>query len=99
MIRTLQTVFAHVYILSDWEAWYGTRASTYVVAASDQPLDPQRLQTVRGQGGAGSNHVVTRIMPADRMQELLAKADSVLLTDDYAPVDNLLAPLFVERGA
>jgi hypothetical protein len=31
------------------------------------------------------------------MQDWLQHADSVLLTDDYVPADNLLAPLFLER--
>ncbi len=37
-------------------------------------------------------------MPADAMAEWLRAADPVVLTDDYAPADNLLAPIFLERG-
>jgi hypothetical protein len=31
------------------------------------------------------------------VNELLTKHKSVLITDDYAPVDNLIAPIFEER--
>jgi hypothetical protein len=37
-------------------------------------------------------------MPSDAMTEWLRVANPVLLTDDYAPADNLLAPIFLERG-
>jgi hypothetical protein len=37
-------------------------------------------------------------MPKDVMDEWLRTAPSVILTDDFAPADNLVAPLFVERS-
>jgi hypothetical protein len=37
-------------------------------------------------------------MPRDEMQQWLAEARAPVLTDDYAPVDNLIAPIFAERG-
>jgi hypothetical protein len=42
--------------------------------------------------------VVTHIMPADLMRQWLTEANAPILTDDYAPVDNLIAPVFAERG-
>jgi hypothetical protein len=76
--------------------WDSSAPSTYVVAAGNQPLDPERLRQVRGQGPDG--RVVTHSMPSDRMREWLAAAHAAVLTDDYAPVDNLIAPIFAERG-
>ena len=32
------------------------------------------------------------------MDEWLRGANPVVLTDDYAPADNLMAPIFLERG-
>jgi hypothetical protein len=32
------------------------------------------------------------------LDEYLARGRQIVLTDDYAPVDNLVARLFVERG-
>lgn len=96
MVYTLQAVFDHVYVLSESDHWHASWASTYIVAASDAPLDLDRLAQVQGQGTDGRR--ITRVMPPERMEAWLAERDGVLLTDDYAPVDNLLAPLFLERG-
>ena len=37
-------------------------------------------------------------MPGDLMNQWLSDANAPLLSDDYAPVDNLIAPVFAERG-
>jgi len=39
-----------------------------------------------------------RIVPDARVAEWLAAGRSLVLTDDYVPVDNLMAPMFAERG-
>ncbi|MDQ3810722.1 MAG: fused MFS/spermidine synthase, partial [Chloroflexota bacterium] len=94
--RTVMDVWPATQILADSEHWLSTSASTYVVAAGNQPIDPARLAQVHGQGGDG--RVVTRIMPGQMMREWLTEANPPILTDDYAPVDNLIAPVFAERG-
>jgi spermidine synthase len=95
-VRTVQAVFPYVYILADGNPWNSTFPNTYVVAASASPIDFERLKTVPGQGPDG--RTITGVMPQDQMDEWLRTSFSVLLTDDYAPADNLVAPLFVERG-
>jgi spermidine synthase len=97
-VRTLKTVFPYVYVMSSGTPWTSSIsfANTYVVVGAATPLDVERLKQVRGQGSNGS--LVTNVMPADLMDEWLATAPGVLLTDDYAPTDNLVAPLFAERG-
>jgi spermidine synthase len=95
LVRTLQEVFPHVYVLADVAKTMAPRAQTYVVAASATPLDLERLRTIRGQGPDGE--VSVRIMPQEAMADWLRGSDSVLLTDDYAPADNLMAPIFLER--
>jgi hypothetical protein len=57
--------------------------STYVVAASAAPLDPAEIP----------------IFPPERVAEWLAAGRPLVLSDDYAPVDNLMAPMFAERGS
>jgi spermidine synthase len=95
LVRTLREVFPHVYVVADVVRTMAPRAQTYVVAASATPLDPERLRTVRGQGPDGEAAV--RIMPRDAMEDWLRGSDSVVMTDDYAPADNLMAPIFLER--
>jgi spermidine synthase len=97
-VRTMKLVFPHVYIMSSGTPWnsLSSFANTYVVVGTATPLDFDRLRQVRGQGFGGSQ--VTNVMPVEQMEEWLKYAPGVVLTDDYAPADNLLAPLFAERG-
>ena len=93
---TVLRVWPAVQVLSDAEPWQSSAPSTYVVAAGNEAVAPDRLARVRGQGANGA--VVTHIMPGDLMHDWLDEAHAPILTDDYAPVDNLIAPVFAERG-
>jgi spermidine synthase len=95
--RTVQEVFPYVYILNDAPSWSSPSPNTYLVAASATPIDPERIRAIKtGQGPNGSPLV--QIMPKETMDEWLRSTPNIVLTDDYAPADNLVAPLFVERG-
>jgi hypothetical protein len=48
-------------------------------------------------GENGGKGMMSHVMPQDRLQQYLAERPSVVLTDDYVPVDNLTAPIFEER--
>jgi spermidine synthase len=93
---TVLRVWPNVQVLADGDTWSSASPSTYVVAAGDSAVAPERLASVRGQGPNGT--IATRIMPGDLMHRWLDDAHAPVLTDDYAPVDNLIAPLFAERG-
>jgi hypothetical protein len=95
VVRTLREVFPHVYVLADVARTMAPRAQTYVVAASATPVDLDRLRTIRGKGPDGDG--VVGVMPADALEDWLRGANPVVLTDDYAPADNLMAPIFLER--
>ncbi|HZO27145.1 MAG TPA: fused MFS/spermidine synthase [Chloroflexota bacterium] len=95
--RTVQEVFPYVYILNDAPSWNSPFPNTYLVAASATPIDMERIKAIKnGQGPNGGPLV--NVMPKETMDEWLRTAPSVVLTDDYAPADNLVAPLFVERS-
>ena len=96
VVRTLQDVFPHVYVLSDVAGTMAPRAKTYVVAASLTALDLDRLRAIPWQGPEGETRV--GVLPPDALEAWLREADPVVLTDDYAPADNLMAPIFLERG-
>ena len=89
-------ILPHVYVLSDVPGTLVTRPRTYVIAASATALDVERVRRLPWQGPDGETTV--GVMPADAMAEWLRGANPVVLTDDYAPADNLLAPIFLERG-
>jgi spermidine synthase len=97
-VRTMRAVFPNVYIMSAGTPWLATTSfpNTFVVVGTGTPLDQERLKRVRGQSVTGST--ITNVMPSDLLDEWLASAPGVFLTDDYAPADNLVAPLFAERG-
>jgi len=95
-IRTLEEVFGkgNVHLMTLTSDYDRIGISTCVVVASPQKLDMDDfVRKVKGKGGEMTSHV----MPQDRLQEYLKERTSVILTDDYVPVDNLIAPIFEER--
>jgi spermidine synthase len=95
-IRTLEEVFGkgNVHLLTLTSDYDHIGITTCVVVASAQKLDMDDfVREVKKGGGEMSSHV----MPQDRLQEFLKDRYSVVLTDDYVPVDNLIAPVFEER--
>ena len=96
VVRTLREVFPHVYVFSDVNRTMAPRALTYVVAASTTPLDLDRLRSAAGSDSGGAAAV--SVMPGEALDEWLRGANPIVLTDDYAPADNLMAPIFLERG-
>jgi spermidine synthase len=95
-IRTLEEVFGkgNVHLLTLTSDYDHIGISTCVVVASPQKLDMDDfVRKVKRDGGEMTSHV----MPQGRLQEFLKDRYSVVLTDDYVPVDNLIAPIFEER--
>jgi spermidine synthase len=95
-IRTLEEVFGkgNVHLLTLTSDYDKIGISTCVVVASPQRLDMDDfVRTAKKKGGEITSHV----MPQEQLQEYLKERYSVILTDDYVPVDNLIAPIFEER--
>jgi spermidine synthase len=95
-IRTLEEVFGkgNVHLISLSSDYDHIGISTFVVVASPKKLDMDDfVKKVKRDGGEMTSHV----MPQDQLQEFLKDRYSVILTDDYVPVDNLIAPIFEER--
>jgi spermidine synthase len=95
-IRTLEEVFGkgNVHLITLTSDYDHIGVSTFVVVASPQKLDMDDfVKKVKRDGGEMTSHV----MPQDQLQEFLEDRYSVILTDDYVPVDNLIAPIFEER--
>lgn len=95
-LRTLMQTFEYVYLFAPGRAWEGQGPSTYVTVASPSPLDLESFRTFVGP--TVRREKFSAIMDDAMLRDYLARGRQFLLTDDYAPVDNLLAPLFVERG-
>jgi spermidine synthase len=94
--NTLKLHFEHVYLFGLGRAWEGNGASTYVVAASPQPIDVEKFREFTSPRTSANKY--SGILDNAAFAEYLGKGRQIILTDDYAPVDNLVAHLFVERG-
>jgi spermidine synthase len=96
-IRTLEEVFGkgNVHLLTLGEDYDAMGISTHVVLASPGKLDLDNF--VATLQGNGKEEMTAHVMPSDRLQQYLKERPTVVLTDDYVPVDNLIAPIFEER--
>ena len=96
-IRTLEEVFGkgNVHLITLSSDYDHIGISTCVVVASPKRLDMDDfVKTVKGKDG---KEMTAHVMPEDRLQQYLKERYSVILTDDYVPADNLIAPIFEER--
>ncbi|TAK22341.1 MAG: hypothetical protein EPO26_11615 [Chloroflexota bacterium] len=100
-IATLRTQFAHVDLVMDRATWdfvqsmdpdadgSNDRRRTFIVVASDRPLDVARVNEVAGR----SSVVIAR----QSLDAYLDDPRTAVLTDDWAPVDKLVSPIFLSR--
>ena len=98
---TAKLTFPHVYIFgTNREPGSGAR-ETFVVIASKQPLDLEDLGRRAGDPRFYKSHRRTEPVPygpEDEQTVINHRSRGIILTDDYAPVENLLAPVAETRG-
>jgi len=82
---TLSTVFEHVAVLAAPECLAGTVGGNMILIASHQPIDVPAILAHNRSGGDGD-----AIMIVDRGSAFITGAP--ILTDDFAPVDQLYRP-------
>ncbi|MGZ5432937.1 MAG: fused MFS/spermidine synthase [Thermoanaerobaculia bacterium] len=83
-VRTLQAVFGE--------------AKVAVVVETREDLRSDRSTfVVVGARAAVPTFQAAHVLPRAELQHYVRARDSIVLTDDYAPVDNMLAPLFTQR--
>ncbi len=96
-IHTLEEVFGkgNVHLVFHKPDYENAGISTCIIVASKQPLNMADFTAfTRGQKGPGT---MSNVVPPERLQQYLSERPSVVLTDDYVPVDNMIAPIFEER--
>jgi spermidine synthase len=96
-VRTLEEVFGkgNVHLITYSSNTDNLGISTFVIVASPRKLDMEDFTaTIRRQDG---DTTICFVMPADQLQHYLIEHPGFILTDDYVPVDNLIAPIFEER--
>ena len=93
-VHTLQQTFQYVYLVPSNEEWRESVRSTFVIIATDDALQIADLV----QGGTGSDsRLLTNLLSEPQTRAVLDDGRKVLLTDDFAPVDQMLAPVFGGR--
>ena len=86
-VHTVRRAMPYVAVIPSMEGWQTSTRNTFVIVGSRQPLDlsylPAEYQPV----------------PEEELEAYLALEDPLVLTDDYVPVDNLLAPVVSDSAA
>ena len=93
-VHTLREEFAYVEVLQSFPNSEPAKRNVYVLYAADVPLDLDRLRAANGVGPGAES--ATRRAPVAIVGRRLA-ADRVVLTDQYAPVDDLMRPVYGGR--
>ena len=94
-VHTLRQTFQHVYLAPTIDSWRQASRSTFVLIASGTPLDRIALRTI--DAGDGTPLLSQQLLSQDEVDALLVGGRIVMLTDRYAPVDQMLAPVFREE--
>ncbi|MCX7723905.1 MAG: fused MFS/spermidine synthase [Thermodesulfovibrio sp.] len=91
-LKTLREVFGdNVFLLSISPDFEKIGTSTFVVLAGDIDIESLKRFIEKNKDTTAS------IIPKSLFNDFINRKQAVVLTDDYAPVDNLIAPVFEER--
>ncbi len=97
-IRTLQEVFPNVYLAPLRENWREDKRNTFVVLAGEEKIDMEKWsETVQRLNEGGQNksmEAVSFLVPEEETMKFIEERLAIVLTDDYVPTDQLLAPVF-----
>jgi spermidine synthase len=94
-VRTMRETFKYVNLLASTPLWEEDQRAVYVIYGSMKPFDRDALaKAIKGQN-AGDVH--TLAMPDDALNKYLDRRPAPVLTDAYAPVDNLISVAFRKR--
>lgn len=92
--------FPHISVFGTFSNPGSGLRETFVVVASKQPVDLADLGRRPGDPQFSQHGSAFHPSPyaEEAMKELDVRSRGIILTDDYAPVDNLLAPTAASRG-
>ena len=99
-VKTARETFPYIYVFgTDDNPGSGLR-ETFVVVASKTPLDLDTLGGREGDPQFFNNDRLVEPKPysKEHMDQLEVRSRGIVLTDDFAPVENLLAPVAATRG-
>ncbi len=92
VVSTLEETFPYVYVATEQGSPKDQR-NTYVVICAKQKLDlPAMMGKYKGQ-------LDVWYLNSSEIQTVKARSDNFILTDDYAPVENMLAPVVLNSAS
>jgi spermidine synthase len=95
-LRTMKQTFPHVQLLAVSPSWTTGGANVFVVYGANQPLDLNEVhRAAQAQGRAPR----LAAQPPSELEAYIAEGPQIILTDQFAPVDNLISILFNRRNA
>lgn len=98
-MATLRESFPHVAMVWPYGYTETEARQVYVIYASRKPLDVEELRK-KWEQAPGTRPAVgfhTNLVPDTRLEPFLRQEPGIVLTDQYAPVDNLMAEVFRRR--
>lgn len=93
-MKTLSQSFKQVYLFLPG-SWGTGGTSTYVIMATSGDFSPSEFTSLISANVR--EFLPGKLVTLDDIEQALGKNTAVVLTDDYVPVDNMLAPLFTTR--
>ena len=94
--RTLAETFPYVATIPVIENYKDLVRNTWVLVGANKPLDREKYLAAAAL--TPRPDIAAHLWDGARLAEFIAAGRAILITDDYAPVDNLLAPVFEESG-
>lgn len=91
-VHTLQQTFSAVYVIPAVRSWRESPRVTFVVIAGNRALDLHELESI--DAGDGEAMLAEMALSPAAVQAILQDSRPVTLSDRYAPVDQMLAPVF-----
>jgi spermidine synthase len=95
-VRTMRETFQHVEVMAAEPAWERNTRAVFVIYGADRPFDRSVLEAVAARQKAAKPETVA--MPAAELQAYLDRRPAPVLTDAFAPVDNLISVVFRKRA-
>lgn len=90
-VNTLEQTFGHVYVIS--EKLSKSHRNTYVVIGAKRQINFDNLAHEKLMQGFN-----LWVMNGSEIKKLTERTNKIILTDDFAPVENLLAPVVRRSG-
>ncbi len=100
-VETARLTFPHVYVFGTDDPPGSGLRETFVVAVSRKPLDVEDIGSRPGEPKfylKSGKLFEAKAYDEANQKALKVRARGIVLSDDYAPVENLLAPVAATRG-